>query len=160
MRYGRTGDGVLWLLSVGWSRWLLILARLQLCAIFRRKDVVALQVIGGVNVFGLFLPIFFACAFLARGVCNVLIFLVRSLILSLVLGARLSGAENNEGKNQENENTNPRRAEGGLNGSQAADPGWSVEIRTCHAKPTEDGGQRLENSIPKKTVPGYNKFFL
>ena len=154
------------LLRVGWSEWLLVFARFQLCAIFRRKDVVAPQVIGGVNVFGFFLLAFFADAFLTGGICNALVFLVFFLTLGLILspvlltlGEARSGPGNREGKNQKRENTNPRRAGRGLNGSQAADPGWSVEIRTCHAKPTEDGGQRLEKSIPKKTVPGYNKIF-
>jgi hypothetical protein len=153
----------LWLLRVGWSDWLLILTRFQLRAIFWCKDVVALQVIGGVNVFGFFMLAFFAGAFPTGGICNALVFLVFILTLGLILspvlltlGEARSGPGNREGENQESENTNPRRAEGGLNGSQAADPGWSVEIRTCHAKPTEDGGQRLEKSIPKKAVPGYN----
>ena len=38
----------------------------------------------------------------------------------------------------------------GLYGNQAADPSWGVKIRTWHYKPTADGGQRLEKSIPKK----------
>ena len=127
---------------------------------------VALQVFSGVNVFGFFLPTFFAGAFLTSGVCNALVFLIFFLTLGLILspilltlGEARSRPGNREGKNQGSANTNPLRAGRGLNGSQATDPGWSVEIRTCHAKPTEDGGQRLEKSIPKKTVPGYNKIF-
>ena len=38
----------------------------------------------------------------------------------------------------------------GLYGNQAADPSWGVKIRTWHYKPIDDGGQRLEKSIPKK----------
>jgi hypothetical protein len=124
-----------------------------------------LQVFCGVDVLGFFLPAFFAGAFLTSGVCNALAFLIffltLGLILSLVLltlGEARSGPDDREGKNQESENTNPLRAERGLNGSQAADPGWSVEIRTCHAKPTEDGGQRLGKSIAKKGVLGNNYF--
>jgi len=84
------------------------------------------------------------------------------LILSpvlLTLGEARSGPGNREGKNQESENTNPRRAEGGLYGSQAADPGWSVEIRTCHVKPTEDGGQRLEKKYTPKDGPRIQELF-
>jgi len=164
-RYGRAGDGLLWLLSVGWSDRLLILARFQLSAIFRRKDVVALQVFSGVNVFGFFLLAFFAGAFVTSGVCNALVFLILCLTLGLILspvllilGEARSGPGDREGKNQESENTNPLRAGRGLNGSQAADPGWSVEIRTCHSKPTEDGGQRLEKSIAKNKVLEYKNF--
>jgi hypothetical protein len=165
-RYGRAGDRLLRLPSVGWSDRLLILARFQLSAIFRRKDVVALQVFSGVNVFGFFMLAFLAGAFLTGGVCNALAFLIffqtLGLILSpvlLTLGEARSRPGNREGKNQESENTNPRRAEGGLYGSQAADPGWSVEIRTCHVKPTEDGGQRLEKSIPQKDGPRIQELF-
>jgi len=43
--------------------------------------VIALQVIGGVNVPGFLLLILFAGAFLTSGFCNTLIFLVLSLIL-------------------------------------------------------------------------------
>jgi len=155
--YGRAGDRLLWLLFVGWSDWLRILARFQLSAIFRRKDVVALQVFSSVNVLGFFLSAFFAGTFLTSGVCNALVFLIFFLTLGLILspvlltlGEARSGLEDREGKNQESENTNPLRAGKGLCGTQAADPGWGVEIRTCHSKPTKDGGQRLQKSIPKK----------
>ena len=127
---------------------------------------VALQVFSGVNVFGFFLPTFFAGAFLTSGVCNALVFLIFFLTLGLILspilltlGEARSRPGNREGKNQGSANTNPLRAGRGLNGSQATDPGWSVEIRTCHAKPTEDGGQRLEKSITKKKVLEYKNFF-
>lgn len=123
LRDGRTGHGVLWLLCVGWIVWLLILARFQLSAVFRRKDVFTLQVFRGVNVLGLFLLSFFASAFLTGGVRNTLIFLVLSLVWRLVLSAAWGNTGNRRGKNQENRNTIPQRAEGGLYGSQAADPG-------------------------------------
>lgn len=90
---------------------------------FPSKDVVALQVFCGVNMFGFLLLSFFAGAFLAGGVRNVLIFLVLSLVLSLVLGAARSSTGNRNGKDKESRDTIPQRAEGGLYGSQAADPG-------------------------------------
>ena len=59
----------------------LVLARLQLGAIFQRKNVFALQVFGSVNVLGLFLQALFAGAFLARCFTNTWVLL--SLVLSL-----------------------------------------------------------------------------
>ncbi len=67
---------------------------------------VALQVIGSVNVLGFFPMTFFADAFLTGGVCNVLVFLVcffltLGLILSpvlLTLGEAERGPRNREGK--------------------------------------------------------------
>lgn len=111
-------------------------------------------------MFRLFLLTFFAGTFLTGGFRNILAFLILLLLSFLLsLGAALCCAKENEGENQKGRHTTPQRAEGGLYGSQAADPGWGVEIRTCHSKPTKDGGQRLEESIPKKTVPRYNNFF-
>jgi hypothetical protein len=108
--------------------------------------VVALQVFGSVNVFGFFLPALLSGAFLAGGFRDPLVllifFLTLGLILSLILPTLSEGRscpEGREGKYQESGNTIPPRAGRGLYGSQAADPGWSVEIRTCHSKPTEDG---------------------
>jgi hypothetical protein len=85
--------------------------------------VVALEVFGRINVFGFFLLRLYAGAFLTGGFRHALIFLVLSLVLSLVLGTARGSSGNRKGKNQESRNTIPRRAEGGLYGSQAADPG-------------------------------------
>jgi len=121
--YSRTGEGVLRLLCVGWAGWLLTLACFYLRAIFRRKDVIAFQVIGGVNVLALFLLAFFASALLTSGFGHTLIFLVLSLVLRLVLSAAWGSTDERKGKKQENGDTTKQRAEGGLYGSQAADPG-------------------------------------
>jgi len=159
LRYGRTGDRVLWLLRVGWRGWLLILACFQLSAIFRRKDLVVLQVIGGVNVLIFFLMAFFAGAFLTSGFGHTLIFLVLGLVLSLVLSAAWDSTDYRNGKNQENGDTTTQRAEGGLYGSQAADPGWSVKIRTCHCKPTETGDNAWKRVYAKRPFLGTTTFF-
>src|SRR5215831_6468741 len=127
--------------------------------IFGREDVVALQVIGGINVLGFFLLTFFAGAFLTGGFRNALIFLVLGLVLSLILSVAWGSAEDRKGKNQKRGHTKTHRAGRGLYGSQAADPGWCVAIRTCHSKPTTDGGQRLKGVYPRRPFLGYNNFF-
>jgi len=99
LRGGRTGYGALCLLRVGWSGLLLVFARFQLRAIFRRKDVLALQVFRDVNMPGFFLQAFFARAFLTRSFRNVLLFVVLGLVLRLILRPALGRAEKKEGQN-------------------------------------------------------------
>lgn len=150
MRDGRTRDGVLRLLCISWSGWL-ILAHFQLSAIFRREDVFALQVFRGVNVLGFFLLAFFAGAFLTGRFRNILVFLILLLLSFLLrLGAALRCTKENEGENQKGRHTPTQRAEGGLYGSQAADPGWGVEIRTCHSKPIKTGDNAWKKVYPKR----------
>ena len=110
------------LLCIGWNDRLLILARFYLIAVFRRKDVFALQVFRGVDVLGFFLLAFLARAFLARRFGN-----------ALVLGAALRCTKESEGRNQKRRHTAMEGAEGGLCGSQAAEPRWSVKIRAGHS---------------------------
>jgi hypothetical protein len=59
--------------------------------------------------------------------------------LRLLLGAALLGAGKGDRKDDDKRDTNPPTAGRGLRGSQVADPGWGVKIRTCHAKSTDDG---------------------
>lgn len=111
----------------------MIFARFQLSAVFRRKDVFEFQVFRSVNVLGFLLLSFFASAFLTGGFGDALIFLVLSLVLGLFLGAALKCPKQNEGANHNCRHTATRSAEGGLYGSQAADPGWGVKIRAGHS---------------------------
>lgn len=108
---------------------------------------------------GLLLLVFFPRVFLSGGFRNTLIFLVLSLILSLALGAALSCGEKNEGTNKDNGHTKPRRAGRGLYGSQAADPGWNVAIRTCHQNRPRTGDNAWKAVYPKRSFLGYNNFF-
>ena len=63
----------------------LVLACFQLGAIFWSEDLTALQVVGRVNVFGFFLLVLFAGAFLASSFGNSSIILSLDLILGLSL---------------------------------------------------------------------------
>jgi len=67
---GRAEDAVLEYLWAGGSCRLLVFARCDIAAILRRKNMLALQVFGGVNVAGFFPLILLACAFLPCGICN------------------------------------------------------------------------------------------
>ena len=138
---------------------MLSLARFELSAIFRREDVVALQVFRGVNVLGLLLRSFLASAFLTGGFGNALIFLILSLVLSLVLGAALNCTKENEGRNQKRVHTTAGRAEGGLYGSQTADPGWSVKIRAGHSNRPLTGDNAWRRVYPKRPFLDTTAFF-
>lgn len=137
---GRADDAVLEFLWAGGSCRPLVFACFELGAILRGKNVLALQVFGGVNVPGFSLLVLLACAFLTRGFGNagVLVWrLALDLILALfglLLGAALPSGCKCKGKNQEKGDTTAHRAGRGLCGAQVADPGWGVKIRTCHSK--------------------------
>jgi hypothetical protein len=73
--HSRTVRGVLRLLCVGRRRRLLILPHFQLGAIFRRKDVLALQIFSRVNVLGFFLLAMLPGLILAGGFGNTLVLL-------------------------------------------------------------------------------------
>ena len=133
---------------------MLIFARFQLGTILRGKNVLALQVFGGVNVLGPGLLVLLAGAFLTSRFRNALLRawslgLVLAL-LSLLLGTALLGARKGERKSHEKGDTNTTIAGRGLRGSQVADPGWGVKIRTCHAKPTDDGDNAWYRVYPKR----------
>ena len=143
---------VLQLCWAGRGSRLLIFAGFELGVIFRRKNMLTLQLFAGVNVPGLFLLVLPACAFLPGDVRNALLRVLRLglrlilVLLSLLLGVALHGCRQCYRKSQQDGDTTTQRAARQLRGSQVADPGWGVKIRTCHAKPLMTG------TTPRTTV--------
>ncbi len=124
------GCGVLWqLLWAERSCRLLIFARFERDAILRGKNVLALEVFGGVDVPGLFLVALLAGAFLTGGLRNAGVLVLRlalDLVLALLglpLGAAQPSARQGERKNQDKGHTTAQRARRGLCGAQVADLG-------------------------------------
>ena len=115
---GRADDAVLELLWVGGSCRLPVFAGFKLGAIGRSKNVRALQVFGGVNVPGVFLPVLLACAFLTRGFRNAGVLPGRlDLVLalfSLLLSTALPSACKCEQENQEKGHNCAQSREGTL----------------------------------------------
>jgi len=136
---------VLQLCWAGRGSRLLIFAGFELGVIFRRKNLLTLQLFAGVNVPGFFLLVLLACAFLPCDFRNALLRVLRLglrlilVLLCLLLGVALHGGRQCDRKGQQNGHTATKRAARELRGSQVADPGWGVKIRTCHAKSTDDG---------------------
>ena len=120
-RDGRAVNGVLRFLRAGRSG--LVFARFHLCAIFKREDVLALQILGGVNVPRPFLLALLTRPFLTGGFSNV-----------LVLSIALRGTDHREREHQEAGNTKAHRTGQGPLLGRAADRGWGVKIRHCHCK--------------------------
>ena len=89
-----------------------MLPRFHLCAIFRREDVFALQIFGGVNVPRLFLLALLARPFLTGGFSNV-----------LVLSIALRGTNHRKREHQEAGNTKVHRTGQGPLVGRAADQG-------------------------------------
>lgn len=123
----------------GGSCRLLVFARCEIAAILRRKNVLALQVFGGVNVAGFFLLILLACA-AARDLRRWSSGLASGF--GLGLGYVEFAPEHGTGRRRERRTKRPgerdtpaARAGRGRCGAQVADPGWGVKIRTCHSKP-------------------------
>lgn len=136
----------------------LAFARFELGATLRRKNVLALQVFGGVNVAGLPRLVLLARAFLTRGFGNAGV-LVRPLALVVLAWLRLPlraagpSACKCQRKNQHNGDTTTDRAGRGPCGAQVADPGWGVKIRTCHSKPNRRRGTALFEIVYLKPPP-------
>ncbi|OLC97889.1 MAG: hypothetical protein AUH86_06600 [Acidobacteria bacterium 13_1_40CM_4_58_4] len=137
-RDGRAANGVLRLLRAG--RGGLVFARFHLRAIFRREDVLALQIFGGINVPRLFLLALLACTFLTGGFSNV-----------LVLSIALRGTDSREREHQDAGNTKAQRTPQGPLAGRAADRGWGVEIRNCHCKPTTYGRTPLNREYTQNS---------
>ena len=141
------GDRILWFRRADRSG--LIFPGFDLRAIFWRKDVVAVQIFGGVNVFGFFLLVFlflslvfvFAGAFLASGFGDV-----------LVLSEGRRGADNGNRENQNAGNKETQVAGERPYGCRAANRGWGVKIRNYHGKPTTYGGTPLKGKYTKNGI--------
>ena len=138
---GRPDAALRKLWRAGRSRRLLAFARFALGAVLWGKNALALQVFGGVNVPDFFLLVLLACAFLTRGLCDAGVLVWRLALdlvlalLSLLLSTAGRSACTCERKNQDKEDTTAHRAGRVSYGTQVADPGWGVKIRTCHSKP-------------------------
>jgi hypothetical protein len=114
---------------------LLLFPRLHFSAVFRGKNLRALQIFFGVNVLGLFLLAFLASLFLASRISNI-------LSVGLRVAKKSAGDDENTGAGQ------PDKSRRGPRNYRDASQWGGIEISSQHIKPTT-GGHRLMKSIPK-----------